>query len=60
MAFQQTTARAHSTIAGTRALAARGLFSRIVEVFAGFLMHAGHQAGRLIEFLPQFGELNTT
>jgi len=40
--------------------AARRLFSRMMEVFAGFLMHSGHQAGRLIEFLPQFGELDNT
>jgi len=32
----------------------------MMEVFAGFLMHSGHQAGRLIEFLPQFGELDNT
>jgi arylsulfatase A-like enzyme len=40
-------------------LAARRLFGRMMEVFAGFLTQADHQAGRLIEFLPQPGELDT-
>jgi arylsulfatase A-like enzyme len=40
-------------------LAARRLFGRMMEVFAGFLTQADHQAGRPIEFLPQPGELDT-
>jgi arylsulfatase A-like enzyme len=36
-------------------LAARRLFGRMMEVFAGFLTHADHQVGRLIEFLPRLG-----
>ena len=38
--------------------AARRLFSRMMEVFAGFLSHADHQVGRLIEFLRGLGELD--
>src|SRR5450755_2097125 len=40
--------------------AARRLFSRMMEVFAGFLSHTDHQVGRLIEFLRQRGELDNT
>src|SRR5512135_345523 len=40
--------------------AARRLFSRMMEVFAGFLSHTDHQVGRLIEFLRQQGELDNT
>src|SRR5271165_490255 len=40
-------------------LAARRLVGRMMEVFAGFLTQADHQAGRPIEFLPQLGELDT-
>jgi arylsulfatase A-like enzyme len=31
----------------------------MMDVFAGFLTQADHQAGRLIEFLPRLGELDT-
>ena len=31
-----------------------------MEVFAGFLSHADHQVGRLVEFLRQQGELENT
>jgi arylsulfatase A-like enzyme len=40
--------------------AARRLFARMMEVFAGFLAHTDHQVGRLIEFLRQLGELDNT
>ena len=40
--------------------AARRLYSRMMEVFAGFLSHTDHQVGRLIEFLRQLGELDNT
>ena len=39
---------------------ARRLYSRIMEVFAGFLSHTDHQVGRLVEFLRQQGELDNT
>src|SRR6202035_4981800 len=39
---------------------ARRLFSRVMEVFAGFLSHTDHQVGRLIEFLRTAGELDNT
>ena len=40
--------------------AARRLFSRMMEVFAGFLSHTDHQVGRLIEFLRGLGQLDNT
>ena len=40
--------------------AARRLYSRMMEVFAGFLSHTDHQVGRLVEFLRQLGELDNT
>ncbi len=39
---------------------ARRLFSRMMEVFAGFLTHTDHQVGRLLEFLTKQGELENT
>ena len=39
---------------------ARQLFSRFMEVFAGFLTHTDHQIGRLLEFLTHIGELDNT
>ena len=39
---------------------ARKLFSRMMEVFAGFLSHTDHQLGRLLEFLRARGELDNT
>ena len=39
---------------------ARRLYSRMMEVFAGFLTHTDHQVGRLIEFLEAQGELENT
>ena len=40
--------------------AARQLYSRFMEVFAGFLAHTDHQVGRLLEFLSEQGELENT
>ncbi len=39
---------------------ARRLYSRMMEVFAGFLEHTDHQIGRLLEFLSTQGELDNT
>ena len=39
---------------------ARRLYSRFMEVFAGFLSHTDHQVGRLVEFLRQQGDLDNT
>jgi arylsulfatase len=36
------------------------LYSRMMEVFAGFLTHTDHHIGRLIEFLKNTGELENT
>ena len=36
------------------------LYRRMMEVFAGFLSHADHHVGRVIEFLAQIGELDNT
>src|SRR5439155_579838 len=38
----------------------RRLYSRFMEVFAGFLSHTDHQVGRLVEFLRQQGDLDNT
>ena len=38
----------------------RRLFSRMMEVFAGFLTHTDHHLGRLLEFLRTLGELDNT
>jgi arylsulfatase A-like enzyme len=39
---------------------ARRLYSRMMEVFAGFLSHTDHQVGRLLDFLTKQGELDNT
>jgi arylsulfatase A-like enzyme len=39
---------------------ARQLFARMMEVFAGFLTHADHQVGRLLEFLTKIDALENT
>jgi arylsulfatase len=39
---------------------ARKLYSRMMEVYAGFLSHTDHQVGRLLEFLAKLGELENT
>jgi arylsulfatase len=39
---------------------ARRLYSRMMEVFAGFLDHTDHQIGRLLENLTELGELENT
>jgi arylsulfatase A-like enzyme len=36
------------------------LFSRMAEVYAGFLSHADHELGRLLDHLEQSGELDNT
>ncbi len=38
----------------------RRLFSRMQEIFAGFLTHTDHQVGRLVDFLAEIGELDST
>jgi arylsulfatase A-like enzyme len=38
----------------------RKLYSRMMEVFAGFFGHTDHQIGRLIDFLTTMGELDNT
>jgi arylsulfatase A-like enzyme len=39
---------------------ARKLFSRMMEVFAGFLSHTDHHLGRLLDFLRARGDLDNT
>ena len=36
------------------------LFSRMAEVYAGFLSHADHQLGRVLDYLEQAGQLDNT
>ena len=36
------------------------LFSRMAEVYAGFLAHADHHIGRLLDYLEQTGQLENT
>jgi arylsulfatase len=36
------------------------LFSRMAEVYAGFLTHADHEIGRLLDHLEETGELDNT
>jgi arylsulfatase A-like enzyme len=38
----------------------RKLYSRMMEVFAGFLSHTDHQYGRLFDFLKSLGEFDNT
>ena len=38
----------------------RRLYSRMMEVFAGFLEHTDHHIGRLLDHLEQLGELDNT
>ena len=38
----------------------RRLYSREMEVFAGFLSHTDHHIGRLVEFLRTIGQLDNT
>ena len=40
--------------------AARKLYSRMMEVFAGFLSHTDHHLGRLLDFLDEQGLLENT
>jgi arylsulfatase len=36
------------------------LFSRMAEVYAGFLAHADHHVGRLLDYLEETGQLDNT
>ena len=36
------------------------LFSRMAEVFAGFVSHADHQLGRMLDYLEDSGQLENT
>ncbi len=36
------------------------LFARMAEVYAGFLSHADHQIGRLLDYLEETGQLDNT
>jgi len=38
----------------------RKLYSRMMEVFAGFLSHTDHHIGRLLDFLKSIGEFENT
>ena len=38
----------------------RRLFARMAEVYAGFLAHADHHIGRLLDYLEQNDELDNT
>jgi arylsulfatase A-like enzyme len=38
----------------------RRLFARMAEVYAGFLSHADHQVGRLLDYLTEIDELDNT
>jgi arylsulfatase len=38
----------------------RRLFSRMAEVYAGFLSHTDHEIGRLLDFLEESGDLENT
>jgi arylsulfatase A-like enzyme len=38
----------------------KGLFARMAEVYAGFLSHADHELGRLLDHLEHSGELDNT
>jgi arylsulfatase A-like enzyme len=38
----------------------KALFCRMAEVYAGFLSHADHHIGRLLDYLEEFGQLDNT
>jgi arylsulfatase A-like enzyme len=38
----------------------KGLYARMMEVFAGFLSHTDHHIGRLLDFLKSIGEFEDT
>jgi arylsulfatase len=40
--------------------AEKRLFARMAEVYAGFLAHADHHIGRLLDYLEETGELDNT
>ena len=46
---------------GTRSPTTRsGCSARMAEVYAGFLSHADHQIGRLLDYLEEIGQLDNT
>ncbi|OWY63304.1 arylsulfatase, partial [cyanobacterium TDX16] len=38
----------------------QGLFARMAEVFAGYISHADHEVGRVLDHLEQTGQLDNT
>ncbi len=50
------TVRPWDTLSGDE----RRLFSRMAEVYAGFLSHADHELGRLLDYLEESGQLQNT
>jgi arylsulfatase len=38
----------------------QALFARMAEVYAGFLSHADHHIGRLLDYLEESGQLDNT
>ncbi len=38
----------------------KGLFARMAEVYAGFLSHADHEIGRLLDYLEESGQVDNT
>jgi arylsulfatase A-like enzyme len=38
----------------------RRLYARMMQVFAGFVSHADHRFGRIVDALEQIGELDNT
>ena len=54
-------ARSTSCARGTRSpTTRRQLFSRMAEVYAGFLSHADDQLGRVLDYLEKSGQLDNT
>ena len=45
---------------GTLGADEKHLYSRMMEVFAGFISHTDHQIGRLLSFLGETGDLDNT
>ncbi len=53
--------RSTSCVRGTRSPTTRSkLFSRMAEVYAGFLSHADDQLGRMLDYLEKSGQLDNT
>ena len=58
---RQAVARArHGPAVGLAAEDEKRLFCRMAEVYAGFLSHADHQIGRLLDYLEETGQLDNT